>query len=45
MVGNGFDAIWYLPSALNVKMKKFNEAWVNGGSSYDSLKIAKCLVI
>ena len=32
-------------SALNVKVKKFNEARVNGGSNYDSLKVAKCLVI
>ncbi|KAK7384706.1 hypothetical protein VNO78_30407 [Psophocarpus tetragonolobus] len=31
--------------ALNVKVKKFNQAWVNGGSNYDSLKVAKCLVI
>ena len=28
----------------NVKVKKSNEA-VNGGSNYDSLKVAKCLVI
>ncbi|KAI3685886.1 hypothetical protein L6452_35149 [Arctium lappa] len=26
------------PSALNVKVKKFNQARVNGGSNYDSLK-------
>ena len=26
-------------------VEKFNEAWVNGGSNYDSLKVAKCLVI
>ena len=32
-------------SALNVKVKKFNQARVNGGSNYDSLKVAKCLVI
>jgi hypothetical protein len=32
-------------SALNVKLKKFNQARVNGGSNYDSLKVAKCLVI
>jgi len=24
---------------------KFNQALVNGGSNYDSLKVAKCLVI
>ena len=30
---------------LNVKVKKFNQARVNGGSNYDSLKVAKCLVI
>ncbi|KAK8621582.1 hypothetical protein V6N13_081015 [Hibiscus sabdariffa] len=33
------------PSALNVKVKKFNQVRVNGGSNYDSLKVAKCLVI
>ena len=37
--------IYYPPSALNVKVKKFIEARVNGGSNYDSLKVAKCLVI
>jgi len=26
-------------------VKKFNQARVNGGSNYDSLKVAKCLVI
>ncbi|KAK7298095.1 hypothetical protein VNO77_47277 [Canavalia gladiata] len=31
--------------ALNVKVKKFNQARVNGGSNYDSLRVAKCLVI
>ena len=39
------DAMLFLPSALNVKVKKFNQAWVNEGSNYDSLKVAKCLVI
>ena len=43
MTGNGFDTMWFLPSALNVKVKKFNYARVNGGSIYDSLKVAKCL--
>ncbi len=33
-----------LPSALNVNAKRFFEARVNGGSNYDSLKVAKCLV-
>ena len=37
--------MWILPSALNVKAKEFNQARVNGGSNYDSLKVAKCLVI
>ena len=32
-------------SALNVKVRKFNQVWVNSGSNYDSLKVAKCLVI
>ena len=45
MAGNGVDAMSFLPSALIVKVKKFNQAWVNGGSNYDSLKVAKCLVI
>ena len=39
------DTMWFLPSALNVKVKRFNQARVNGGSNYDSLKVAKCLVI
>ncbi|RDY05889.1 hypothetical protein CR513_10216, partial [Mucuna pruriens] len=36
MVPADVDAI-----ALNVKVKKFNQARVNGGSNYDSLKEAK----
>ena len=35
----------FLPSALNVCVKRFVQARVNGGSNYDSLKVAKCLVI
>jgi len=30
---------------MNVNVKRFKEALVNGGSNYDSLKVAKCLVI
>ena len=45
MALKGDDTMWFLPSALNVNVEKFNEAWVNGGSNYDSLKVAKCLVI
>ncbi len=45
MVGNDVDTMWFLPSALDVKVMKFKEARVNGGSNYDSLKVAKCLVI
>ena len=30
------NAMWFLPSALNVKVKEFNQARVNGGSNYDS---------
>lgn len=41
----GVDEMRILPSALNVGVKKFSEAGVNGGSNYDSLKVAKCLVI
>ena len=39
------NTMWFLPSAQNVKVKRFKEARVNGGSNYDSLKVAKCLVI
>ena len=39
MAGNGVDTMWFLPSALNVKVKKFNYARVNGGSNYNSLKL------
>ena len=38
-------AMWFLLNALNVKVKKFNQVQVNGESNYDSLKVAKCLVI
>ena len=31
--------MWFLPTALNVKVKKFNTARVNGGSNYDSLDV------
>ena len=37
--------MWFLPSALNVKLMKFKQARVNGGSNYVSLKEAKCLII
>ena len=29
-------AMWFLPSAPNVKLKKFNQARVSGKSNYDS---------
>ena len=45
MAWKGVDTLWFLPSAQNVKLKKFYQARVNGGSNYDSLKVAKCLVI
>ena len=44
MASKGVDAMWFLPSALKVKAMKFKQAQVNGGSNYDSLKVAKCLV-
>ena len=37
--------VTYCNLSLNVKVKKFNQARVNGGSNYDSLKVAKCLVL
>ena len=45
MVVDDVDAMWFLPSALNVNELRFSQARVNGGSNYDSLKVAKCLVI
>jgi len=33
----------FLPSAATVNVKTFAEALVNGGSNYDSLKVAKYL--
>ena len=44
MASKGVDTMWFLPSALNVQVMKFKQARVNGGSNYDSLKVAKCLV-
>jgi len=44
-LSKGSASLWFLPSALNVKVERFNQARVNGGSNYDSLKVAKCLVI
>ena len=40
-----FYIMWILPSASNVNATWFGEARVNSGSNYDSLKVAKCLVI
>ena len=45
MDSNPFYTLWILPSALEVNMKKSDKARVNGGSNYDSLKVAICLVI
>jgi hypothetical protein len=45
MAGDGVDAMWLLPSALNGKVKEFNQSRVNNRSNYDSPKVAKCLVI
>ena len=33
------------PCVLGVHMRMSGEALVNGGGNYDSLKLAKCLVI
>ena len=40
MGGHGVDVMWFLPSALNVKVKKFNQAQVNDRINYDCLKVA-----
>jgi len=39
------DTMWFLPSTLYVKVEKFKKARVDGGIIYDSLKVAKGLVI
>ena len=41
----GVYEMWFLPSARHVNVKRLKQAQVNGGSNYDSLKVAKCLVI
>ncbi len=41
----GFDAMWFLPSALNVTVKEFNQARANGGSNYDSIQVTNYLAI
>ena len=45
MASTGVDALWFLPSALNANVMKLKQERVNGGGNYDSLKVAKCLVI
>ena len=42
---DGFRTCWLLPSVLNVKVMQFNREEVNGGSSYDPLQVATCVVI
>ena len=44
MAVNGDDAMWFLPSALNVKVMKFIQARVNGGSNYDSQPYREAIV-
>ena len=38
------DAMCFLPSALTVKVKKFYQAGVNSGSTFDSLNIPRHLI-
>ena len=45
MAKSGVDAMWFLPSALNVNVVRSKQARVNGGGNYDSLKVAKFLAI
>jgi hypothetical protein len=45
IAGDGVDAMLFMPSALNVKVKEFNQERVNDGSNEDSLKVAKYLII
>jgi len=44
MVPKDADKMWILPSAMTVNVMKVTQALVNGGSNYDSSKVAKCLV-
>ena len=37
--------LWLLPSALDVKVKRFDQARVNGGGNYEPLKGAQSLLI
>jgi len=45
MASKGVGAMRFLPNALNVKVMKFKQARANGGSNYDSHKVAICCVI
>ena len=45
MYGDRVYAMWFMPSDLNVKVKEFNQARVNGGSNYDFINVAKLLFI
>ena len=38
MVLKNDDTMWFLLSAQNVNVKRFNQARVNSGSNYDSLR-------
>ena len=43
MAPKGVDAMGFPPSALNVKVMKFRQARVNGGSAYGYLTVAKSI--
>ena len=45
MVSVDVHTMRFLPSALNVKVNKFNQEQVNNKRNYVSHKVAKCLAI
>ena len=45
MAGGSVDAMLFVTSSMNVKVKEFNQARVNVGSNYNSLKVLKSLII
>ena len=45
MAGGSVDAMLFVTSSMNVKVKEFNQARVNVGSNYNSLKVLKSLIV
>ena len=45
MVSNAVDTTWVLLVALSVNLLEFIQARTNGESNYDSLKVAKKIIV